>query len=192
MTERTTELGTPRRAILKGAALSGLIFTIDGISRVLTPAQAYAADLPLTILTAAEKRALEALGETLLPGATAAGLAHYIDLEIAEAPGDCLLFARIVDVALPYAAFYQAVLREIDGAAVRQHNAPFADLEPETRIAFTAAMRDGTLPGWQGPSAPFAFFVLRNDATDVVYGTVEGFDKLGIPYMPHIAPPRPW
>jgi hypothetical protein len=26
----------------------------------------------------------------------------------------------------------------------------------------------------------------------VVYGTVEGFAKLNIPYMPHILPPEGW
>ena len=27
---------------------------------------------------------------------------------------------------------------------------------------------------------------------DVVYGTVEGFARLGVPYMPHILPERSW
>jgi hypothetical protein len=27
---------------------------------------------------------------------------------------------------------------------------------------------------------------------DVYYGTQEGFARLGIPYMPHIAPQEPW
>jgi hypothetical protein len=26
----------------------------------------------------------------------------------------------------------------------------------------------------------------------VVYGTVEGFARLGVPYMPHILPERSW
>jgi hypothetical protein len=34
--------------------------------------------------------------------------------------------------------------------------------------------------------------VLRSDAVDVVYGTVEGYDALGIPYMPHITPVTRW
>ena len=32
----------------------------------------------------------------------------------------------------------------------------------------------------------------RSDAVDVVYGTPEGFAKLGVPYMPHIMPPTSW
>jgi hypothetical protein len=34
--------------------------------------------------------------------------------------------------------------------------------------------------------------LLRSDAVDVVYGTVEGYESLGIPYMAHIAPDRRW
>jgi hypothetical protein len=26
----------------------------------------------------------------------------------------------------------------------------------------------------------------------VVYGTMEGYEALGVPYMPHIAPDRRW
>ena len=47
-------------------------------------------------------------------------------------------------------------------------------------------------PGWAGPPAPLVYFVVRSDAVDVVYGTPEGFDKLGVPYMQHIMPPRKW
>jgi len=186
------EHDAPRRALLKGAALAGLVFTIDGVARVLTPAEAYAADLPLAVLNEGERRTLEAVAEVLLAGATAAGIAHYIDHQIAGPPGDCLLLARVVDVAVPYAAFYQAILAAVDAAAVAQFGAAFARLGPDAKVAFVAAMRDDKLVKWQGPPAPFAFFVLRNDVTDVVYGTVAGFDKLGVPYMPHIAPPRPW
>ena len=39
---------------------------------------------------------------------------------------------------------------------------------------------------------PMAYAVLRADAVDVVYGTMEGYQALGIPYMAHIAPDRRW
>jgi len=32
----------------------------------------------------------------------------------------------------------------------------------------------------------------RADGVDVVYGTVEGFERLGVPYMPHILPTARW
>ena len=37
-----------------------------------------------------------------------------------------------------------------------------------------------------------AYFVLRSDAVDVVYGTMEGYERLGVPYLPHIAPDKRW
>ena len=42
------------------------------------------------------------------------------------------------------------------------------------------------------PAAGFVYFVLRSDAVDVVYGTVEGYAELGIPYQAHIMPLKRW
>jgi hypothetical protein len=53
-------------------------------------------------------------------------------------------------------------------------------------------MRQNKIEGWQGPGGPFVYLVLRSDAVDVVYGTMEGYASLGIPYMPHIAPTKRW
>ena len=39
---------------------------------------------------------------------------------------------------------------------------------------------------------PFFYFVLRNDAVDVVYGTKAGVESLDIPYMAHVEPPSRW
>jgi len=53
-------------------------------------------------------------------------------------------------------------------------------------------MRQNKIDGWQGPAGGLVYTVLRNDAVDVVYGTMEGYAALGIPYMPHIAPTKRW
>ena len=53
-------------------------------------------------------------------------------------------------------------------------------------------MRQNKIEDWQGPAGAFVYTVLRNDAIDVVYGTMEGYAALGIPYMPHIAPTKRW
>src|SRR2546422_1922540 len=42
----------------------------------------------LKVLTADERAAIEALGETLLPGAKDAGLAHYVDQQLAVDPSE--------------------------------------------------------------------------------------------------------
>ena len=38
----------------------------------------------------------------------------------------------------------------------------------------------------------FVYTILRNDALDVVYGTMEAYAALGVPYMAHIAPTKKW
>ena len=53
-------------------------------------------------------------------------------------------------------------------------------------------MRQNKIDGWQGPAGSFAYLVLRSDALDVVYGTMDGYESLGVPYMPHIAPVERW
>jgi len=53
-------------------------------------------------------------------------------------------------------------------------------------------MAADTLTGWAGPPASYVLFVLRADALDVTYGTPEGFENLGIPYMAHIMPEQFW
>jgi hypothetical protein len=55
-----------------------------------------------------------------------------------------------------------------------------------------AAMAKGDIAGWSGPAPALFFFVMRNDAVDVAYGTTAGFEALAIPYLAHIAPPSPW
>ena len=68
----------------------------------------------------------------------------------------------------------------------------FAQLSPSEQNDFVNAMRQNKVQGWQGPSGSFVYLVLRSDAVDVVYGTMEGYEALGIPYMPHIAPEKRW
>ena len=68
----------------------------------------------------------------------------------------------------------------------------FAELTPDEQHEFIDLMRRNQLDGWQGPAAPFVYTVLRSDAVDVVYATMDGYAALGVPYMPHIAPTKRW
>lgn len=181
-----------RREFLRRAGIGALAFQVAGVELLLTPREARAAAAEFRVLTPAEVSALEAIGEALLPGAREAGIAHFVDSQLAAEPAQSLLMLRYLDVPPPYAEFYRAVLAAIDGAARKINAKPFAELEPAAADAFAGALGRGAIDGWQGPPAPFAFFVLRNDAVDVFYGTVEGFEKLGVPYMPHILPPSNW
>src|SRR5215472_11425025 len=151
-----------RRLVLKGAALGALAYTVGGAEVVLSPREAFAQDVPLKVLTPDERAALEALGETLLPGARDAGLAHYVDQQLSVPAGE------------------------------KSHGAKFAVLPQEKKNAFVEELRQKVPEGWSGPPSPFFYFVSRADAVDVFYGTVEGFERLGIPYMPHIKPMTRW
>lgn len=181
-----------RRSMVMQGAFGLFAFQIGGSVAILTPRAARAAQVPMRVLGAAQVRTLEALGDTLVPGAAEAGLAAYLDHQLAAPPTDSLLMIRYLDVPPPHAPFYAGGLAAVDAAAKRQFGRPFGSLDAEERTTFVGAMQRGALDGWQGPPAPFFYFVLRSDAVDVVYGTPEGFEKLGVPYMAHIPPTEKW
>ena len=145
------------------------------------------------IATKDQVATLEAMGETLVPCAQAAGISHFVDQQISGPPEEALLEARILNIRPPYANFYRAALGTIDKAS-KANNADrgFAQLSAEERTSFIDAMRQNKVNGWQGPPGAFVYLVLRSDAVDVVYGTMDGYAKLGIPYMAHIEPKARW
>src|SRR5258708_34736390 len=95
-----------RRALLRGAATSALAFTVGGAELLLTPRAARAQGVPLRTLSAAQAERLDALGETLVPGARQAGISHFIDQQISIPPEEALLESRILHVPTPYLHFY--------------------------------------------------------------------------------------
>jgi hypothetical protein len=104
-----------------------------------------------------------------------------------------LLEARIMNVKPPFANFYRAALGAIDGASsARYGGRNFAQLAANEQHEFVDLMRQNKLDGWKGPAAGFVYFLLRSDSVDVVYGTMDGYAHLGVPYQPHIAPTRSW
>ena len=173
-----------RRAFIRDAA--ALAATV-GAARA-----ARAAGEPWRVLRPGQVEAIEALGDTILPGASAAGLAHFVDAQLAKPPERALLTLRYLDVAPPYAEFYASAMAALDAEGRRTHATDFAALAQGERERIVRAMGGGDLPAWNGPPAPLVYFVLRSDALDVVYGTEDGFQRLDIPYLPHIAPMRPW
>ncbi|HEX4552649.1 MAG TPA: gluconate 2-dehydrogenase subunit 3 family protein [Xanthobacteraceae bacterium] len=181
-----------RRAFMKGAGLGALAFTVGGAQVLLTPAQARAQNVPLRTLKPDEAETIEALGETLVPDARKAGIANFIDQQISVPAEEALLEARILNVRPPYANFYRTAIGTIDRASTARGGKPFAQLDAAAQREFIDLMRQNKIDGWQGPPGPFVYLVLRSDAIDVVYGTMAGYESLGIPYMPHIAPTKRW
>lgn len=181
-----------RRAFVQGAVLGTLAFTVGGAEVMLTPRQARAQNATLKTLSADQAATLDAVGETLVPGAKEAGITNFVDQQISGPPEQALLQARIFNVRPPFANFYRAALGAIDGASNGTKGKKFAELTPDEQRDFIGQMRVNKIDGWKGPPGPFVFTVLRSDAVDVVYSTMDGYAMLGIPYMPHIAPTKKW
>src|SRR5258708_33052446 len=99
-----------RRAFIKGAGLGALAFTVGGAEVLLTPGAARAQGVPFRLLTAGEGETIEALGETLVVGARRAGIAHFIDQQIAVPAEEALLQARIFNLRPPVANFYRVAI----------------------------------------------------------------------------------
>jgi gluconate 2-dehydrogenase subunit 3-like protein len=181
-----------RRAFIKGAAIGAFAFTVGGADIMLTPRQAQAQNIPLRTLSAEQAATLGAMGEALVPGAKDAGVVNFVDLQLSIPAEEALLEARIMNVRPPYANFYRAALGAIEGASLAKFSKAFTALNATEQHDFIDLMRQNKLDGWKGPGAGFVYFLLRTDSIDVVYGTMEGYAHLGVPYQPHIAPTRSW
>ena len=183
-----------RRVFLKG--VGALAFTVGGAEVLMTPREARAQGVPFRLLNAREAEAIEALGETLVPGAQQAGVAHFIDQQISVPAAEALLEARVVNVKPPFVNFYRAAIGAVDRASEAKYGRRFAALVATERHDLVDLMRQNKIECWQGgggaPQGSLVYFVLRSDAVDVVYGTMDGYAQLGVPYQPNIAPEKRW
>jgi hypothetical protein len=176
---------TARRDILKLGAGSLILASLGGSLAWCPPAHAASLKAGFRNLDAADGDLLGSLADAIVPGAGGAGCAHFIDHHIGVPPAESLLSLRYLDVAPPYAGFYRAGLaalrRLIEGA--------------EPRLALNDAIQcllSPAIAGWQGPPPGLFYFAVRSDAVDLVYGTREGFKRLGIEYLAHIEPETDW
>jgi len=133
---------------------------------------------------------LEALADTILPGSAQAGVAGFVAAMMVRP--DPLLAYRFPSPPEAPALFYRRALAALDRLSVRQHARVFPALDAKQRSALVGGLLSGTADGWDGPPFGLVYFALRNDALDALYGQPAAYDELEVPYMPHIAPPRPW
>ena len=170
-----------RRHLLARGTAAGF-FIVAGQCLWLTPREAEARAFEPQILSPEQCKALSMLGDALVPGAAAAGLAAYIDLQL-QAGDESLLIGKYLGVdTTAQTEFYRAAADNVMSLADENTSAH----------TFVTSMATDSLSGWAGPPASYVLFVLRADALDVTYGTSEGFEKLGIPYMAQIKPDKPW
>jgi len=181
-----------RRQFLRNSGIV-LSIAVAGEVLLLSPAQARAAGLPLQVLSAQEAATLEAIAEAVVPGARKAGISQYIDKQLAASHEESLLMLKYLGVPQSeYLSFYQGGLGSAAALAHSRFGKGWSELEPNETDTLVAEIAGNQPKGWGGPPAAFFFFVIRSDASDVVYGTEEGFATIGMPYMAHIAPPEPW
>src|SRR5262249_30710646 len=102
-----------RRTFVRGAAMGALAFTVGGVEVLLLRSEAGAKKAPLRVWSADEAARLEAVSETLVPGAREAGIALFVDQQCSVAPHDALLNTRIRNVRPPFVNFYRAALNAI-------------------------------------------------------------------------------
>ncbi len=177
---------TSRRAFLQRSLWLSTFLVAGQLVRA-TPSEAKQLGFTPQVLSAEQVRALEAVADFLVPGATAAGIAPYIDDQLNK--GDkSLLMIKYLGVPLPdQAGFYTSALTAIDQALNDASSPTHQKINDLIK-----AMGSDTVNNWQAPPASFVLFVLRSDGLDVTYGTPAGFADLGIPYNAHIEPIELW
>ncbi len=181
-----------RRKFLKSSGIALSVIVSGEILRV-SPRSAQAAALPYQVLTEEEVATLQGLAEAIVPGAREAGVSHYIDKQLGAAAEDCLLMLKYLGVPFAdFIGFYRGGLHSAGRLARLRFSLPWPALSADQAQTLLVEMNGDTDIEWDGPPAPFFFFVLRADASDVVYGTEQGFDQIGMPYMAHIEPAQAW
>jgi len=183
-------MAVSRRNFIKNTGIGLLTFTVAGCRVPLTPQQAKQSAVEFGVLKPQHVDTLEALGETLVPGSSARGLAHFIDHQLDTDFPNQLLMIKFLGVNPPFKGFYMSGLEGLDKASQSLFGDRFASLDSEQSNTLVAQMSQNNPTDWSGPPAPFFYFVLRNDAIDVTYADETGFESLGIPYMAHIKPPK--
>jgi hypothetical protein len=189
---KTNKTGVDRRGFVKGASVGVLVFSVGGAEVIMAAGEARARGVPFRLLDGHQGETLEALGETLVPQAREAGIAHFIDQQLSVPAHESLLQARIFNFRPPFADFYRAAITTVDAASQKMFSRDFAQLTAAEQRQFVGLMRQNKIEGWTGPPGGTVYAVLRADAVDVVYGTMEGYAMLDIPYMPHIPPEKRW
>lgn len=183
-----TEAAARRRAFLQGLAVGTLAFASGSVA-IAGPAESPEPYRHVT-LNETEVLNVNAFGEVLLPGAARAGLSRYIDAQLAS--DEPLLLLKYVDFPASLTAFYREGLGALEACSQRLHQRAFHALAGQEQSLLLQSLLQQQLPDWKGPPGPLFYFVLRSDALDVCYGTEAGFAQLGVPYMAHIVPERPW
>ena len=180
-----------RRSVLIGSG--GLIITalIGGCEKQVTPEQAAKLSAQIKSFSKHESATFTKFSDIIVPGSTAAGTVHFVDYQLRQDPNDCLLMLKYFQITPPYVGFYKAGLKALDGFSRANFGKSFVTLTSTQHTQIVKKIIAGPT-NWSGPPAFLFYMFVRSDAVDLVYGTPEGFEKLSVPYMAHIDPPKGW
>ena len=182
-----------RRKFVRNTGLGVLAFNVAGVSTMLTPRAACADGVQFTTLTVADATLLAAFANHVLPGAAAAGVAHFVDHQLGVDPQECLLMCKYFpEIKAPFDVFYTGGIEALRQSVTEQYENSFDNLAAAEKNAVIDSLWQGKVAGWSGPPPTLFYMIVRSDAVDVVYGTKDGFDELNIPYMAHIMPKEKW
>jgi hypothetical protein len=179
-----------RRELLSKMGTGLAVITISTAWGEITPAEAKVKGRPFRILTATEAIYLDEFADILLPGSREAGISHYVDDQLGrENP---LLLLKYMNYPSAYVDFYRLGLSALNRLSLSRYKGSFDKINEEQKMELVREISQKNPAEWNGPPAPLFYFVVRNDAVDVYYGTPQGFEKLGVPYMAHIMPKENW
>lgn len=181
-----------RRDFLKGTGAGLLTLKVGGAILHLTPAEARARNIGLQVLGERQANLLEALGEVLVPGARKYGIAHFVDFQLSGTVREAKLGIRYLGLDMSYTEFYLEGLDALEAQGQSLFGHSFDKIAASDQAALVRRLMADKLPGWEGPPPAKFYYAVKSDAVDVVYGTREGIERLGIPFMPHIIPPTDW
>ena len=183
-----------RRRLLKAGSLGAMAFTFGGCEIKVTPKEAKTIGADYNSLSDVEKVTLDFLGDILVPGAKDAGFSHYIDAQVSSPAGESLSLLKYMDWPPPFKGFYSSGVTALNAYAEQENGDAFYKLDKESATAIIGKIAGAQPDIWlnSAPPAPLFYFVTRSDAVDVFYGTQEGFEKLDVPYLPHITPSANW
>ena len=100
---------TNRRKFIRDTGLGALAFDAAGATVMLTPRAARATGIDYRHLAPADAALLAAFADHVLPGAAAAGVAHFVDQQLGVAPNECLLMCKYFpEIRAPFQDFYGA------------------------------------------------------------------------------------
>jgi hypothetical protein len=193
MNDAEANASISRRSMLQlgGIGAIGGAMAIEAGGLLLSPIEAHAQALPLKVFTKAQGDLLGTLGDVLLPGAREAGMVEFVDHQLSKSVP--LLIVRYFNWPGDLTAFYKEGLSALDSTSTRTSGVSFSMSTSAQQRALVGSLLGGKIDGWNDalPSRLF-YLATRSDAVDVVYGTVDGFKKLNVPYMPHIVPAEKW